>query len=779
MATDTAAAPPLDPTRNLWQVPVLLLGLGAFAAVWQGWVPLGSADPGAGFARDLDALRDCYELKRPDALELKNHLNRVAANVDAHPVMAPVARLRLGSGYARLAELTPALDEAASYWALALQHFQLVTEKQLRDPSDVPRFAFRSAKARVAMGLAPNAKNEELLMLATVLSAPPAGEEAGETHRLIADLALRATPPDLVRAKLELTEYLTGTGPATPSAALNRARLRLGDLHLRAGEYDQARRWLKEIGGDAPPEVLGPAKAELAQVLMAETNWGAAAKELEQLRAAPGVSTGLRAAAAYHLGLCKVKLKEADAAQKLFEEAVKAADPEATAAALRLADLHVRSADAARHRAGADLLAAALRDVRDASKYDAALVPLDEARATCETAVTALVADGAFDAALTAAGWYAGVAAPPRASELRADILSAWGAALAKDRKPEAKAKYKAAATEWAQLAEGRDKGERVALLQRAAAHARLADDPATAATHLQAALKVPDAPEAARGALWAELAEALLAANRPDEVWKAFNNAMASIGTVSTETRYRLARDFSDSRHPGFAPLGRQLFEQIAKQESVSPAEREFHARAILELSYALLREGNAADAEARARALLALYPNAPAVPRAKLALGAALLLRGAGQPAPPDAPKMRTEALALFRQLVKDADETERKNGKLTEDEAQVRVQAALRVLQAHQQLGQPREVLFDAAPILDRYKDSVDELIALSMVYYAFKQMNNARSATDTFERMKELFNRLPPTAFPKPAGEYSRDFWQKTWFAPAPEKEKKKE
>lgn len=777
MATDTAAPIPLDPTRNLWQVPVLLLGLAAFAAVWQGWVPLGKADPGAGFARDLDALRDCYELKRPDALELKNHLNRVAAHVDAHPVMAPVARFRLGSGYSRLAEVTPAPDEAASYWALALQHFQLVTEKQLKDPADVPRFVFRSAKARAAVGLQPNAPNNEVVMLATVLNAPPANEEPGETHRLIADLALRTNPPDLLRAKLELTEYLTGTGLATPDAALARARLRLGDLHLRAGEYEQARRWLNQIGGDAPPEVLGPAKAELAQVLMAETNWAPAAKELEQLRAAPGVSAGLRAAAAYHLGWCKVKLKEPDAAQKLFEEAVKASDPESTAAALRLADLHVRSADPARHKAGAELLGAALRDVRDASKYDAVLVPLDEVRATCETAVAALLTDGAHDAALNAAGWYAGVAAPPRDRELRADILSAWGAALAKERKPEAKAKYKAAAAEWAQLAEGREKGERVALLQKAAAHARLADDPATAATFLQTALKVENAPEAERGALWAELAEALLAANRPDEVWKAFNNAMASIGTVSTATRYRLAREFSDSRHPGFAPLGRQLFEQIAKQQTVPEAEREYHARAILELSYALLREGNAADAEARARTLVATYPNAPAVPRAKLALGAALLLRAASQPAPPDATKMRTEALALFRQLVKDADEAERKNGKLTTDEALVRVQAALRVLQAHQQLGQPREVLFDAAPLLDRYKDSVDELIALSMVYYAFKQMNNARSATDTFERMKELFNRLPPTAFTKPTGEYSRDFWQKTWFAPQPEKDKK--
>ena len=46
MATDTAAPPSAarpsgarpDPTRNLWQVPVLLLGVGAFVSTWQGWI---------------------------------------------------------------------------------------------------------------------------------------------------------------------------------------------------------------------------------------------------------------------------------------------------------------------------------------------------------------------------------------------------------------------------------------------------------------------------------------------------------------------------------------------------------------------------------------------------------------------------------------------------------------------------------------------------------------------------------------------------------------------
>ena len=82
-------------------------------------------------------------------------------------------------------------------------------------------------------------------------------------------------------------------------------------------------------------------------------------------------------------------------------------------------------------------------------------------------------------------------------------------------------------------------------------------------------------------GPVWAELADALLAADRPaPEVLKAFNEAMAAAGLVSTTTRYRLARQFADGRDPRLAPLSRELFRQIAQQEVVSTTEQEFHER-------------------------------------------------------------------------------------------------------------------------------------------------------------------------------------------------------
>jgi tetratricopeptide (TPR) repeat protein len=777
MATATAAPPstaaPTDPTRHLWQVPVLLLGAAAFVSAWQGVGPLAPDDPVRTFVQDLSALRACYEKNAPDPLELKNLLNKVAAGVESYPNQGPTARFHLGSGYVRLAEITPALDESRGYWTLARQHFEMVTDKQLRDPLDAPKLAFRSAKARAAVGLLPDTPGAELLLLATVLSAPPPGEDGGETHRLIADLALRANPPDVPRAKVELTRYLESTGIATPAASLARARFRLGDLYLRTQEYELARKWLEQIGTEAP-DVLPPAKAALSQVLMATANFPAAVKEWESLRGMPGVSQALRQMATYQLAQCKLKLRETEAAARLLEDSVKGDGAEAPAAAIQLADLYLRGPDPARHKAAVDLLAGAFKGVRNSSEYDPALVTLNEAQAAFELAVTVLMTDGAYESALKAAEVYTAIAAPGRDREKRAEVLGAWGNALQKAR-GDARPKFRAAADEFVALAAFQPKTDgKVDMLRRAASFYRQAGEPAAAALRLEEAAQLPEIPEAVELPLWVELADAKLASGQPNGVFEIFNKVMAKRDhPLSTETRYRLARQFVDTRHAGLVPLGRALFEQITKQQTVSAAEREFHEKAFGDLAHILIHEGNFAEAEAKARAQLGRYPNGPWAGHARLLLGVALLQRAATLPPAQaaDAAKMRTEALASFKQIVADCDAIERRTGKLPEREGWLRLQASVRVLQAYQQMRtqqSARELLFEGGTLRDRYKGTVEELIILSLMYHAFKQMNDTGNALTTREQMKEVFDALPAAAFTQQTGEYSREYWLKWWF-----------
>jgi tetratricopeptide (TPR) repeat protein len=776
MATDTAALPAparTDPSQHLWQLPVLLLGVAVFVCAWKGWLPpFGPADPGAQFSHDLAALQAAHERARPDATELKNLLGKVAAGVEASPPQAASGHFHLGSGYVRLAEITPAPDEARGYWVLALQHFERVTDKQLRDPGDGPRLVFRTAKARAAVGLPEGAAPAEVVQLLAILSAPQS-EEPGETQRLVAELALRLTPPDVARARVALTQYLTATGSATPAASLARGRLFLGTLYLPApADNEQARKWLEEIGTGGGPEVQAPANAALAKVLMAEGDWQAAAKRLELLRDAPGVPAAIRQGATYQLAACKLRLRQPGAAAPLFEAAARGGGPEARAAAIQLARLRLEGRDPAARKSAADLLAAAVAGVAEPARYDGQLVRLDEAQSAFEQAVAALLADGEYEAALRTAEKYAAVAPPGRDRERRAEVLSAWAEAMLKEKNPDARPTFKAAADEFAALAASQPKPEgKAEVLRRAAELAKKAGDPAASADRLTEALALKALPEPLLQAILFDLADAELALGHPERVLKIYNQIMAPGNDLATAARYRLARAFVDSRHAGLVPVGRALFEQIAEQKNVAPAEREYHERSLTELAHALIREGNFAEAEARLRKQLGTYPNGPEAPLAQLLLGVCLLQRAAAPSLTAgDATRMRTEALANFKRIVADCDAAERRRGKLTEREAWLRLQASLRVLQTHQVMRKPVELLSDAAPLLDRHKNSVEELIILSLVYHAFRQLNDPGKALDTRERMKETFDRLPPSAFPQDKGDYSRDYWQKVWFPP---------
>jgi tetratricopeptide (TPR) repeat protein len=782
MATDTAALPstaaPTDPTRHLWQVPVLLLGIVAFVCAWQKVIPLPGHDPAAQFTRDIAELKTAYEKVNTDPVELKNQLTRVAKEVESFPEQAPLARFHLGSGYLRLAEITADPDEAYGYWKLASQHFNLVTDTQLRDPNDLPKLAFRKAKVRAVL-LPPDAPLTDMVLLVTVLSVPQPGEDAGETHRIIAELLLRLLPTDYNRAKLELNQYLQATGIATPAASLARARLRLGDLHVFLKEYEQARKCLEQIGTDAPPDVLPPAKALLARVFMAEGNFPDAAKEWEILRNAPGVPAALRLTAAYQLGVCRIQLRQEDLARQLFEEAAKGAGLEANAAAIKLADLHLHSADQSRHKVAADLLETAVKGIKAPAEYDPALIPLNEVQAVFELAITTLLNDSAYEQAMKAAEAYAAICAPGRDREKRAEILGAWGSALQKQKGPQSawEAKFKAAADEFAALAAFQPHTEgKLDLLRRAASYYRKANAPIAAVTRLEEAAALKDIPESVEPALWLELADALLAANRLDDVFKIFNKVMSGRSKpLSTAARYRLARQFVDTRHPGLVQLGRALFSQIAEQENVTRAEQEFHERALTELANALIREGNFADAETRLRKQLSIYPDGLEAGLAKLLLGVCLLQRAAAPTVPAaDAGRMRVEAVGIFKRLVAECDASEKARGELTKREAWLRLQAALRVLQTYQQMRKPRELLDEAAPLLGRYGGTVEELIILSLVYHAFKQLNDTGKALDIRDRMRKVFDDLPVSAFPQKGStsEYSREYWLKVWFPPEP-------
>ncbi|MBI4870179.1 MAG: hypothetical protein HY814_01270, partial [Candidatus Riflebacteria bacterium] len=53
--------------------------------------------------------------------------------------------------------------------------------------------------------------------------------------------------------------------------------------------------------------------------------------------------------------------------------------------------------------------------------------------------------------------------------------------------------------------------------------------------------------------------------------------------------------------------------------------------------------------------------------------------------------------------------------------------------------------------------------------------YRQLRDEGKALDARDRMREVFNKLPPEAFTQPTGEYSREYWLKVWFNPDQKKE----
>jgi hypothetical protein len=802
MATDTAATKPTpspvgpDPTTYLWQVPIFLLGAAVFVAVWQGWLPLGAPDPSADYVRDLGNLRISAEKVTADREELVDLLGKVAPRVDGFPEHAPLAHFVIGSGYARLAELTPAADEARQHWTLAKQHFGLLRETQLSDPDDWPKLAFRSTKAIVAVGLPATTSSADLRQYITLLKNAPSGEDSGEAHRLRADLAMRLSPPDMVLACEALTEYLRTTGVSTPAISLARAKLLLGDLYLRRvpKETELARKWLEQIGTDAPPEIFAQGKMLLARVKTEDKNWQSAVRDLEALRKLKGLSQSLRTASAYYLGFCKANWTTPDAAAntaeaiKLFEEAIHGPGPESIAAAARLAELYLKGTSAAKRAAVPELLAATVKDVPNAKEFKNQLIQLDELQRIFDLAFQQLMRDGAHEQTVKVVDTFEVLSETTHIREMRAEALAAWAQALEKAR-GNYKPKAREAAAEYEALAGYQPAATAKAdSLKQAATLYRQAGEPADAAKAveaLQAALRLPQLPADSAGVLWFNLADALIAAKRPDEVWPVFNQIMKSSVPVSTAARYTLARQFIDTRNAGFVALGRALFEQIAKQETITAGEQEFHERALVELAHECIRGNNFAEAETWLRKQLNIYPTGPEASLGRLLLGVCLLQRAAGPPLPGLDPKSasvfayekRNEALKLFQQIVRDVDKKRDQTAKLSDRDAWLRLQAGLRVLQTYQQLQQPDKLLGEAAVLLERHRGSVEELIIRSLIYHAFKQQGKTVEMLQTRDQMKDLFERLPPTAFTAPTndkradygGEYSKGYWEKVWFA----------
>lgn len=760
-----------DSTRHLWQLPTFLLGLAAFLGVYQGWLPIGAAHSTNTFESNLSDLRVLIAKPNPDVAELRSQLKQVATQMDGYPQSGPAGHFALGSGYVRLAERTPDPTEAQSAWALAKQHFDRVKADQLPDPVDGVRLAYRGAKARAAI---PNGVTQaEAPLTVQLLMKPPPEEVTGDAQRLVGELCLRNNPPLLDMAKSTFTAYLAEAGLGTPPATIARTKLKLSDVLRQLGDIDGAKKWLAQINTDAPADVLAAAKAQLARIRMDEGDYRGARRDWEVVLAQPNLPAAQKPAATYQLGMCFLRMEPKDeaAAARRFEEIARADGPEGMAASVRLAELRLKSDDAAKRKDAAALLAFAVKSVQPGDYPRGALLPIQDVQAAFESAIQTLTFDGAFESAAATAEAYRAVAVAGRDREKHAETFTAWAAALQKSGSDPA-AKLAAAADDYAALAKLRTVAtDQADLYRKAAALYKQAGNSSSALESYKQIVLLPNLPNDVIGPVWIEFAESLLAVSRPEEAQKALQEALLAGGSAATTARYRIARHLLDTKVVEKMALGVALMDQVAQAEKVSPEEQTMHERALVDVAHAFIQKGNFAEAESRLAKQIKLYPTGGEASLGRLLLGVCLLQQADARAKPPAAnpAKNREEALGLFKQVIADVDARAKEN-KATDRDPWLRAQSNLRVLQSYQQMGRPYDVLKEADLLRREVSGTVDELVVMSLMYHAYKQLDKPEGSLTVHTQMREVFDKLKekPGAFWAKSGEYSREYWERVWF-----------
>jgi tetratricopeptide (TPR) repeat protein len=749
------------PRRHIWQLPTFAIGLTAAILAWQAFPPKPES-PGDGYRRDLAALSAQLDKKTIDPAAVEAQVRKVSAAVDQYPSEAARAHFLIGTAHMMLAEQGNP-DSADASWLRATEQFTKCDPQLLAEKADQARYAFRAAKAAAATKVGLPEK------LVPSLMAPPPGEEPGERSRLLAETYLRLTPPDIKKARDELTGYLSGSYRANPATAA-RLKLTLADLCTQLHEPEKTRAWLKEIGTAAPADMQAMAKVQLARLAAGEGKWEEAVKLFAAAQAIPGLPPDQLGMIRYETGRCLVSLKNPAEAVPYFQQASASGGAAAVASAVKLAELRSQDPSAKGNRAeSAEYLENAMKSIKP-GEFKNPHLSIDDLRNTFEDVIRVSMGEGDYEAAMRAVTAYGGVAETRKDLELRANIYQAWATSLGtkSENALQCVEMWRKAATDYMALAASHPSAPaKLEYYRKAAGGFRQARDDASAILALQAIDGVTGLTPELTATVALDKADMLLASSKFAEACDAFKQAIAAGGVPGTQAQLKLARAHmeegrkrlaaSPGEARGLIELGQNLLTQLANKTFETPTERETQQEAVYDLGKILMGQ-NLLESEARFRQLIQLDPAGPYAEKAKLWLGSCLLLLARGEHkggvAPADADKKLTEALGLFNEL---------SQSKLP----YIQAQADIRIVNVTLMLKKYDEMPALCNRLTERYKQRPEELIVLGMLYTSYVRSERGDLAARTVARMQDSFAKIPDTAFLGGMEEFTRAYWQR-WF-----------
>lgn len=434
-APTTVAPPGAGPRRGLWQAPVFVLGVGALAAVWLARPLLAHGDSASAARHQLNRAMQLIEHPEGDPADAVKAAQRVVDVKERHPELAAEADLTLGGALIRQAEQAEE-PKAAELWAEARRRLEAADKEKVPE-ADRGRLQYR-------LGVVGFHTHDDPRQVVDRLQANiDQADDPVQGYAVLAQAWLNLPKPNLQEA--QAANYKLRNLPQAPEDVLAPARLLGGELELKLGRPDEARRVLMNLGPKATPDMQARALRLCARSWQDESHWAEAAalwqKALEDGR--------LAGESLYNLGVCARRQDQNADAEHFWERCVQAGGDEGQAAAAELAELRLKGPDP---DAALEMLTKVVDKVKPGAEWTNPLLDREAAVKLFQEAAKTYLDSHHFDAAVRLAEPFGRVAAPGEAAVLRAKASAEWARARQEEARqagtPEARRDAEAAARE-------------------------------------------------------------------------------------------------------------------------------------------------------------------------------------------------------------------------------------------------------------------------------------------------------------------------------------------
>jgi tetratricopeptide (TPR) repeat protein len=397
---------------------VFVLGVVALTVVWFKR-PLWPDTPQRRLDRHLTEARQLLANGNPE--EAERLVQEVIPLTEELDDRAGEAKLLLGTAQVQQAEKADQ-NHAAELWQRARASLEEAERLEVPE-SDQTALQFRLAKVGFYTG------DNLTTVIRRLESTVAQCESPAQGYNLLTQAYLKLPRPNLAKA-MEANQKLRAV-PDAGEADLAAAKLLGGELLLRQGRTEEARKALEKIGPQAPPALLAKARLLRARSLQQDRKFDEAVGVYQKTLADTRAPIADMGRVYFDLGLCFRNMEKPRDATRSWEKCVEiGSEEEASAARLELAELlqSVPPIEQAVENTSAKmvvLLSKAVAKVASPDQWTNALVDLAQARVIFENAGQSLMRAGGYDLAPALTEAYGKIAQAGRVAVLQGEFAAA------------------------------------------------------------------------------------------------------------------------------------------------------------------------------------------------------------------------------------------------------------------------------------------------------------------------------------------------------------------